>query len=469
MSKIIKFLITYLVIFLFLFLRFYNLSNSFFFYNDMGRDMMVLKTWQDTGKPPLLGPQTSALPFNQSAIYFYLLYPGFLISKGNPVSLVYTMSAFYLISFIFGLYLLRNNHKLTIVSLIAFFLISIHTQYISQGRYVWNPSFVTPPLIFSIISFYLLLTKYSIKKLLLFSVSIGLAISLSYSVAPILIAFSVYWLIFIRKHILTIALWLSSAIALINLPTIFFELRHHFQLSKALLTRPSPVQEGLTFITKFSKLSGFIFSTPNYNLNIFLFILVIIFCSYLIYKNLKNTKSLSFVISFLFLTITVLSFVTPISVQAHYIFAFTSLLFVLIATLNKYAITIVLIIFSYIYLHPTILSQYFKPSPRTYNQIVNCYKTYCSTLNEPTFVSVQSNFHPFHNGPEHRYLMSQNGCDVKSIETENGSAKYMTVVVDNGSFDENTKYYELDLFGKYKNTSKLNCLTNFQIVTLEKL
>ena len=435
----------------------------------MGRDMIILQTWQDTGKPPLLGPQTSALPFNQSAIYFYLLYPGFLISDGNPVSSLYTLAFVYIVSLLIGLYLLRHDRKIIICTLISFYLLSIHPQYITQGRFVWNPSFVTPFLIISIISFYLLFKNFTIPKLLFFSFSIALAVSLSYSVAPLLIMFFVYWLIFNRKHLLSIVLWLSSAIALINLPTIIFELRHGFFLTKAFLTQSSPVQQGLDFATKSHQLSQFIFSTPNNFINQLLLGLTLILCIYLLYFNRKNVFSFQYITSFLFLSLTFLSYLLPIGIQPHYIFAFTTLLFLIIASLPNITIIVVLILLSITYLQPNQTREYFKPASRTYNQMQQCFQQYCDMFKQPSFVSVQSGFLPFHNGPEHRYLLKQAGCNIKDIETENGLANYMTVVVDNSTFDDNTKYYELDLFGKFKTISTLDCLPNFQIKTLEKL
>lgn len=55
------------------------------------------------------------------------------------------------------------------------------------------------------------------------------------------------------------------------------------------------------------------------------------------------------------------------------------------------------------------------------------------------------------------------------FETENGQAKYMTVVLDGGSFNSKTTFYELDLFGKYKYIETFECLPNFEIKVLEKI
>ncbi|MFA5194155.1 MAG: hypothetical protein WC740_25895, partial [Verrucomicrobiia bacterium] len=255
----------------------------------------------------------------------------------------------------------------------------------------------------------------------------------------------------------------------INLPTIFFELRHHFLLTTSIFTKQSPTQNFISLPEKINNLSKYIFMLPNQTLNIALLIGFITLSVYLIIKNIKHPKSLQFISAILFVLLTLETLITPVTVQAHYIFAFTSLIFVIIGTLNKPILWVILLYFSFSYLTPSQLNSYFKKAPRTYTEMTQCFQKYCQTHPKPTFVTVQSSFHPYHNGPEHRYLLQQSGCTVKSIETENGQAKYMSVVLDNGSFDSKTNFYELELFGKYKDVETFDCLPNFKIKVLEKI
>ena len=197
--KYIKYIIPIFLISLFLFLRFYNIKNGLFFFNDMGRDLLVLQKWQETGKPPLLGPQTSVMPFNQSAIFYYFLYPFYLFSQGSPFSALLANTFLYLSIYLTGLFVFKKNNQITDTINFCFFLICIHPQYIIQNRFVWNPSLVTPLIFISIFSFYLLLNQYSKIKLWLFSLSLALAISFSYSTIPIFLALFLYWLFFNLK------------------------------------------------------------------------------------------------------------------------------------------------------------------------------------------------------------------------------------------------------------------------------
>lgn len=381
----------------------------------MGRDMLVLQAWKNTGKPPLLGPQTSVLPFNQSAIYFYLLYPGFLISQGNPMSSLYTLAIVYIAAFIVGLYLLKDNSKFYKILLISFFLISIHPQYISQSRFVWNPSFVTPFVLATGISFYLLNKKFSWPKMWIFAANIAIAISLSYSVAPLLIAIFIYWLLFNRKYFTSFFIALFVSFFVLNLPTIFFEVRHNFFLTNLLFNKQSPTQAGISLPEKINSLSQFVFMLPIQKLNIALLIGFIILCIYLILKNIKKAVSFQFIAAFLFLLLIMLTLVTPVTVQPHYIFVFTALLFLIIGSLSNIFSGLILILFSFFYLKSSVLSIYFKEVPRTYTEMTKCFQNYCDVHHEPTFVSVESSYLPFHNGPEHRYLLRNSGCNIKDV------------------------------------------------------
>lgn len=62
------------ILIVFIFLRVHRIEETLNFQNDIGRDYLVLLEWYQSGKPPLLGPQNSAVPFNQSAFYFYLFF-----------------------------------------------------------------------------------------------------------------------------------------------------------------------------------------------------------------------------------------------------------------------------------------------------------------------------------------------------------------------------------------------------------
>ena len=463
--KYFKFLIPLLLISIFLFLRFYNIKDGLFFFNDMGRDLLVLQNWQLSGKPPLLGPQTSVLPFNQSSIYFYYLYIFYLITKGSVFSALFANAFLYIAMYIFGLIIFKKDKKITTILNISFFLISIHPQYIIQSRFVWNPSLVTPFIMSAFFSFYLLIQKYSKIRLWIFSLSIATAISISYSVIPIFIALFIYWLIFVKKYFFKLAFSMLASFLLVNITTIFFELRHNFLLTKSLFLKPASPQLATGFGQKFSDISRLVINLSNQTLNQYIFLLFILLSIVLIIRQFKN-KNIVLFISLIFLLTFLVYFILPVSIQAHYVFPIICLLFLLIASQSIIRSIIFVFFLSLLWLNPTSLNSYFQPAPRTYSQMEKCYQEYCQKNKKPINVAVNSSYHPFHNGPEHRYLLKRNGCNVQVLE-EGQKAQTMALVLENSTFDPfKSKFYELDLFGKYKTGDTFNCLPNFQILNL---
>ena len=456
-----------LLVGLFWWLRFNNIRISLFYFNDMGRDLLVLQDWIETGKPPLLGPQTSSLPINQSAIYFYLLMPAFLLFKGSPMALLYTNAVVYTAFFLGGLWLLRENKKMQIGLMTFFLLVAISPQYIIQSRFVWNPSFTTPLLATAIISFYLLTKKFSRKLMIIFVSSLAVAISFSYSMAPVFISIFLFLIFFWKTNRLQTILAQIMALAVVNLPTIVFELKHKFLLTSSLFSRGVTPQraEDISMVSKFNSLFGYSLAIKD---ELLIGVLLILVTILLWYGRKKENPELNFFTKLLFLTV-VITFIVPLTIHSHYIFGFTALLFLCIATLPKWPKILILLALSSLYLTSSRLSTYFKPAIRTYEQMTQCFSKVCGEIKDPIFESVQAGFHPYHNGPEHRVMMKQAGCKVKYVETDPNSASLMAVVLDSSTFENGkTAYNELTLFGRAKEIKRYNCQENFQVVILEK-
>ena len=462
MSRKLIILIAVLEISLFLFLRFYNIQNSLFFFNDMGRDSLVLLKWQQSKIPPLLGPQTSVLPFNQSALYYYLIFPFYLLSNQSPLSHLYTNATLYIICFVAGLFLLKKHHRLQISLLTVFFLISIHPQHILQSRFVWNPSFVTPFIFISLYSLLLLLRQPKNHLYWLFSLSLAVANSLSFSLIPFLIAINLFAFFKLKNKTKLIFTFIVSHL-LANSPTLAFELRHHFILVKSILKQGIVPQKGIALSQKIANLADFTFNTNQAKLILFIFMLLIIYLGLKTKtKPLKNIALISLLSIFIGL-------VTPISILSHYVFAYIALVILNISLLPQKISLFLLIPITLLYLHPHKLQNYTKNASRTYQQMSSCYQKYCQNQNKAIYVSTQSNFHPFHNGPEHRYILKLSGCQVLDIETGSNQTDLMAVIIDGGDYQHNiTQYYELYLFGPSTIINQLICQDNLKLITLKK-
>ena len=441
---------------LFLFTRFYKINSSLFFFNDMGRDAYTLLNWLRSGKPPLLGPQTSALPINQSAIYFYMLYPLFLLTHQSPLFALYTNAIVYIFSFLFCLHLTKHSSKLQKSLLLIFFLIIIHPQYIIQNRYIWNPSFVTPFLLICLTSFSLLHHKVTNKLLVLFTLSLSMALSLSYSIAPVAIALILYSFFKFKQHFIKILLYLCLGLFLTNIGTVAFEIRHGFLLTKTLFDRGVTNQQGISLLVKITDLISHTTSISHQSLAI------IIFTSFFFLKKSVNKK--------IFILSVLLYILAPIKPQAHYIFGLTTLVFFIVSTQTKFIKLIYLALFLILYINPKTISSYFKPAPRTYQQMSSCYQKFCRNHTQALFVSVNSIYHPYHFGPEHRYLLAKNGCNVIDIENYPDQANHMAVISDGGTYQHNqTKYHELTMFGKSEEIETFTCQPNLSIHLLKKI
>lgn len=169
-----------------------------------------------------------------------------------------------------------------------------------------------------------------------------------------------------------------------------------------------------------------------------------------------------------FFNLIILSFVIPITVRAHYIFAILISFFSVLFFIKKPIKVFILSLLLFFYFLPIINKQYFKNASRTYEQISSCFKKFCSSFKEAIYVSVISDFHPYHYGPEHRYLLIKNGCLVFNIEEDKNKTDLMLVILDSGKFSQKTKYYELELFGDYQIITSHYCYSNFGYVLLKK-
>ena len=446
------------IIFLFLFLRFYKITTSLFFINDMGRDLLVLQEWQEKGKPPLLGPQTSALPINQSPIYFYSLYPFFLLTNGSPYTALFANAFLYLSFFLISYYLFSKKFGfLTLFSI--FFLISIHPQLIIQNRFIWNPSFVTPFIVIGLLAFLS-------KKNYLVGLALAIATSLSYSVAPLTIAVLLAYLIYAKKDIFKLLISFGIGLFFLNLPIFIFEIKYKFQLTKALFSRGIESQVIQTYLDKTKNLSQLLFSADHQTISLLLFLFFISAASYSLFKSKNRYQR---IISFIFLVTLLITIFSPIAIQSHYIFGVTSLIFIYISLLPKKLLLPITTILIIIFFQKNLLDTYFKPAPRSFNQMYNCFQKVCRDIKSPVFISLGSSYLPFHYGPEQHYIAKKAGCNVKKLENGTNQTNTMLVVADGGNYQQGkSTYFELSQFGPSKLINSYICQSNFKVYEIIK-
>jgi len=460
----------------FLFLRLWAIRDGFFFFNDMGRDMLVLQQWRDSGKPPLLGPQNGSLPFNQPGLYFYVLMPLFLLLGGTPFSSLVTLLLTLIAFFIVGAVIFRKKLDWTCLILAFSWLVALHPTHIQQNRSIWNPSFVTPFFATAVIALIWLHEKWTVRRVQVFACSLAAAISFSYSVAPAafaIILLILWWWKKELKKIFFLGVSFAAWTLAFQLPTLVFELRYDFLLTKAVLNRPEIDHVGMEWSAKLQQLllkSTGVSGTWQVVLVLAFLLCIVLNLVWLRQTRVHTPREKNFLpLLFLFTATTFLTLLAPVPLHAHYIFGIVTLAFLVVASFERRLLLAFLLLTSFCWLQPSVLQHHFIPARRTVDDLMSCMRQVCEVETAPLFVSVQSSYHEYHHGPEFRYALSESGCTVKHLELEPQSAQRMAVVEDGGIYEHGkTDYYELALFGASDVDTKYSCTENLSVVILEK-
>lgn len=475
-------IITLLISGLFVFLRLYKIETSLLFFNDIGRDFLELWNWQHTGKPPLLGPQTSALPFNQSAVYFYLLMPGFLLFQGSLLATIYTAVGVYLVLLWVGtLWLRQKHHHLLPIFWIIATLFAIQPELIIQHRFVWNPSFLTGWLMLSVLMSWQLVatppTKWRWWWIWLWGLGLALAVSFSYSAVPAVFVALVLTIVWWRAA--AWKLWLTTVMSLaaLNLPTGFFELRHGFLLTKMMFFGPWIKQIPSTLLSRYQDLWHYLMGTQAWWaqgiwlawLGLVVALLIQQVWLWQQQKNLTDRSPLFIWTASWWLVTVALALVMPVAIQSHYIFPVVTLGIASLGLLPhklKWGLIGGLVL---IWLQPSQLQSYWQPARHTLAELSDCSAKICTAVKGPVFVSNQASAHPYHNAMEYQYLLRKAGCDLKDLANFPDSAQQMVVVLDDSVYEHGkTAFNELTLFGKSQEITRLQCQSNLEVVLLQK-
>jgi len=478
-------LVFLLISFLFIFLRVYKINQSFYLFGDVGRDLFVLQDWsKNLLKPPLLGPQTSAISFNQSAIYFYYLFPFFILLKHSVYSTLVATIFLYLGVFGWLFYWYKKNIVYQWRLLALFFLVAIHPQFVLQQRLVWNPSLIAPFLVLSFWGWFEYQLKPQKTWLLVMMFSLAVAASLNYSILPTVIAvilvFAWQQRTSLKLFLTTLAYGIGSAIML-NVPTIAFELRHNFLLTRSLHNQ-EVLQQDNSLAHKFLMLTANIVR-PEYfdRFSPWLFIFVVLFLITIFLKNktyfkVKQIQTNSFIFSFLvFICSAFLLLVTPLTMHEHYMFGVLSFLLNSLVMLPKKYLWLILFGSSLLYLQPNYFLRYQSQVPHTALEKSSCLQTFCKQrkndgfADKKIFVNTQSASHN-HQALEYIFLLKEFGCEA--IDTQEFNAQpvsEMLVVADRATFENGkTSYYELSQFGEADEVSVLDCKENLKLHYLKK-
>ena len=453
----------------FLFLRIYNLPNTIKMFGDTARDLLTLERWHEAGKPPLLGPHTSALSFNQSAWYFYFLYPFYLISGGSFYTANLAVIFYYLFFFGLGWWLVKHQQLNWRVFLTLLALITFQPELIKQSRDVWNPSLVLPALL---LATYLLLNlkrQLRYRYILLLNLFLFFALGASYSVAPVILTFSAVAtvLIYQKKQLrlkfrlyYLVGLVVSAilSLVLVNIGTIFYEFRYDFLLTKN-LGNQQVLQTSSDWLAKAIQLGQLIFATNQVLIIVLftlLFLLTFVFSLLPKFKPFFHRENL--LVGTLLLSNVMFLLILPFQIHAHYIFGILSLFFVYLSLLpTKLRLVFVsLLILSW--LNSLLTQPIFEAVSPTLSERQTCLQQVCQKYPAQLYVVTNSASHD-HQALGYEYLGQKINCQAISILNLPGKEpKYLAVFNENTSFDQQkTDFYELNQFGQRQHLARLVC------------
>lgn len=301
-SKFVKFAPIVLLIILALFFRFYNLERRAAFDADQeeiaGRAKELL-----SGHLVLLGPKTSLGGFSIGPGFTYVWGVTSIFTKGDPIAGPYA-SVLLGVGFVFLIFLSARKFYSDKTALILSFISAISITLIIWDQSPWAPSL-----------FYLaeLLVIYGVyisnkQPFGIFVSSLGLVIGFHAHFAIFLLipAVLIHWIMFKpkldRKWIIYSLLTIITGL----LPSIIFDVTHHFVNFERLLSifklavvgTPPPV--GKIIMTLISNSVSFYYMFFSMVLRIILFIVIILVCVVGMMKEIKYRKILTLSLLFLF-------------------------------------------------------------------------------------------------------------------------------------------------------------------------
>ncbi len=227
------------IILLAAFLRFYHLPEFMSFLGDEGRDALVVKKIVTGEHIPLLGPVTSIGNMYLGPLFYYLQIFPMWASNLNPVSMAASV-ALTGVATVLLLYIVGRDFFEEKAGLFAAALYAVSPAAVEFVRSSWNPR---PMPFFALLVIYSLFKINKKVKLIWFLVlgtSLALTLQLHYMAALLIpVVIISLWIIgkktnFNKRFLLSPVFCLLLFIFLMS-PLFFFDIRHNFMNSKALL------------------------------------------------------------------------------------------------------------------------------------------------------------------------------------------------------------------------------------------
>lgn len=235
-----QYLLLFVVVIIGVFLRTQAFATQTFAYTyDVGRDMLALWNIAYIHKIPLIGATTGLPGVFYGPWWYFLLTPFFIIFQGDPRGIDLVMSGFGIATIILAFILGRKVGN-NFLGLAFAALISVSPVMISLASQIWNPN-IAP--FFVLLTLYVLFKIYSFtgKSSIKYYFFLGFLLALNMDLEIVFGALlslgviaSVIVIINKNLKVKSFIAFVLGAFVILS-PRIFFEVRHSFLMTKALL------------------------------------------------------------------------------------------------------------------------------------------------------------------------------------------------------------------------------------------
>jgi len=445
----------------------YKLNCAFSVNTDFGRDIFEMQKITE-GNLTLMGPMLSA-GFYGSPLYFYFYAPLVYLFPGSLIYIVYLNAFIFATIFTMIIYFAskKNNFFQLIVLILA---ISLLPQTIVSARNPGN-AFTYLPILFTLIVFPIFWKVDSKTKL--FFLGLGSFLCLSFHPISIfgILPLIVYIFLNYKKKILNLLCFLVPAIASI-IPTLLFEIRHNFQISRGFISGLHIGLGNLSFFTKLSENLNFVNSTLFQNFTV----LVLLIFAISIYLFSRNRAKFSFYDKFLFLwTISayfIYILITP-KFEPHYLIPLNLLILVSlwislrISSFKPIFIFFILLIVSQF---PVSIFQNSSRPIGRFQKVAQFITTNFPELKKQkvNLIQVSSKEISVPVGHEYRYFLVNQGQSLLAPE-EYSITDYLFVISEVPNFDiKKLDNWEIHEFGSNYKIQAQNRVENIDIYLLQK-
>jgi len=221
-----------------LFLRTYRIGETMTFLEDEGRDLLIAKRMIDTGRPVLLGPQTSTGNMYLGPLYYYFITPALYLSGMNPVGPAVLIALSGVLT-TYLLYILGRKWFGNTSGYLAAVMFACLPFSVAVTRSSWNPNLVPLVSVLMLIVYDRIITNKQMKwsDWLFHGMLIGIMIQLHYMALIFcgVLSLSLAWNK--RREFLTLLRGVAISflgLFIMLLPFIVFEIRNDWVNTTAL-------------------------------------------------------------------------------------------------------------------------------------------------------------------------------------------------------------------------------------------